>query len=151
MKTQIIRLLLIMLVPTLLLSACKEKDTVYNEVIPKIEVVSINPSSVKEYEGEVEVTLYYRDGDGDLGENNPDVHNLFFVDSRIGIIERFRIPELAPQDANILIAGTLKVSLPPTGITDNSSSQSFQYTVYVRDRANNESERVETPTITVTK
>ena len=52
--------------------ACK-KDEILFDTTPSIEFVSITPSSVTEFEDEVILTILYRDGDGDLGENNPEV------------------------------------------------------------------------------
>jgi hypothetical protein len=134
-----------------LASACKKEKVDLTDPVPTILSVTVNPSTVVEYEDSIIFTVEYRDGDGDLGENDPDAHNLFLTDNRINATEEFRIRELAPSGAEIPITGTLRVVLRNTGITNGSNSQTVDYTIYMRDRAGNESEHVVTDAITVTK
>ncbi len=130
-------------------SACNKEDIDLTNPVPQILNVVVTPTSVIEFEDEITFSVEYRDGDGDLGENDPDVTNLFVIDNRISITESFRISQIAPTDANVPITGTLQVVLPSTGITDNSSSQTVNYTIYMVDRAGNESNRFTTTDITV--
>lgn len=135
----------------LLFASCKKDKIDLKDPVPSILSVTVSPQSVVEYEDSIIFTVEYRDGDGDLGENSSTAHNLFLVDNRINVTEEFRIRELAPSGAEIPITGTLKVVLRNTGITDGSNSQTFDYTIYLRDRAGNESEHVVTPQVTVVK
>lgn len=131
--------------------SCKKDEVEPVSPIPQVLAVAVSPGSVQEFNGEINFIISYTDGDGDLGENNPDAKNLFVIDNRIGLAEEFRIPVLAPEGSGISIEGDLTVTLSGTGITDNSSSQTFNYTVYLIDRAGNESNRFETANITVTQ
>lgn len=65
----------------LLLSACKKDENSWSEV-PEIKFISISPSSLVQFSSPLTITIEYRDGDGDLGENNPDVVNTFVTDGR---------------------------------------------------------------------
>lgn len=130
-------------------AACKKDKVDLKDPVPQIIGITVNPNNVVEYQDSITFSVEYRDGDGDLGENSPDAHNLFLTDNRIGVTEAFRIRELAPDGAEIPITGVLDVVLRNTGITDGSSQQTFNYTVYLRDRAGNESAHMETPNITV--
>ncbi len=150
MKISFKTTLLILLGSGLLWTGCKEDEVDLLDPIPQILSVTVNPTSVVEFEDEITFSVEYRDGDGDLGENNPDITNLFVIDNRVGITEAFRVSQLAPDGANVPITGTLQVVLPSTGITDNSTSQTVNYTIYMVDRAGNESNRVTTQDITVT-
>ncbi len=132
------------------ISACKKDVIDLEDPIPQILNVTVNPASVVEFQDEITFSVEYRDGDGDLGENDPDVTNLFVIDNRVNITESFRVSQIAPDGANVPITGTLEVVLPSTGITDNSSSQTVNYTIYMVDRAGNESNRFTTTDITVT-
>ncbi len=151
MKQPIHKIALFLLLGTALtFSACKKDDIDLTDPIPQILNVAVNPTSVVEFEDEITFSVEYRDGDGDLGENDPDVTNLFVIDNRVGITESFRVSQIAPDGANVPITGTLQVILPSTGITNNSSSQTVNYTIYMVDRAGNESNRFTTTDITVT-
>ena len=132
----------------LAISDCKKDKPVYSNT-PEIEFVSVAPTTVTQYKDEITFTISYNDGDGDLGQNDPNVTNLFLTDNRINITYGFRIPQLAPDNANIIIKGNLSVILKNTGITDGSSSQTATYSIYVKDRAGNTSNTITTSAITV--
>lgn len=121
-------------------------------LVPKITFVSISPSNAQAYADPISIIIAYEDGDGDLGENNANVTNLFVTDNRVGIEYPFRINQLGPTlDTKISIKGQLEILLPQTDITDSSKSQSVSYTLFVKDRAGHSSNTITTSAITVTK
>ncbi|MFN8166636.1 MAG: hypothetical protein U0X76_10850 [Bacteroidia bacterium] len=128
--------------------SCK-KETVTFEAVPSIEYVSITPANAHQYTDNVTITIKYKDGDGDLGENNSDVKNCFVTDNRIGVTYKFRIKQLAPSGSSVPIEGNLDIQLGGQGITNGSSSQSASYSVYVVDRAGHESNVVNTGEIVI--
>ena len=146
------------LIVTLLFSC--EKDEVISDT-PIIDFVSISPTTAQEYTDDIIITISYADGDGDLGENNPefwdidsihfypDINNLFVEDNRNNIIYHFRIPELSPSGSTITIEGNFNITINGTGITDESSSQKVDYSIYVKDRAGNKSNTITTSSITI--
>ena len=117
--------------------------------IPHLEFVSVNPEQVQVFEDNLIFTIFYQDGDGDLGENNPDLHNLFLKDNRNDIVYEYRIEQLAPDDANITIQGELNIELSGTGITDGSQEQSTTFDIYVIDRAGNKSNTITSSNIII--
>jgi len=131
----------------IVLFSCKKEGEV--SVIPVIDFESISPNMAQEYTDDIIITISYTDGDGDLGENNPDINNLFVEDNRNGIEYKFRIPELSPSGSTITIEGNFNITINGTGITDSSSSQSVNYDIYVKDRAENTSNKVTTSSITI--
>lgn len=134
-----------------LLTACKKDENEFSD-IPEIEFVSITPSVVDQFTDPVTITLRYKDGDGDLGENDTDARNCFITDNRIGIEYEYRIRQLAPEGASIPIQGTLDVQLGGQGITDTAAAtQSTSFTVVVRDRAGHQSNAVTTGSITIVR
>ncbi len=134
-----------------LLTACKKDENEFSD-IPEIEFVSITPSVVDQFTDPVTITLRYKDGDGDLGENDTDARNCFITDNRIGIEYEYRIRQLAPEGASIPIQGTLDVQLGGQGITDTAATtQSTTFTVVVRDRAGHQSNAVTTGSITIVR
>jgi hypothetical protein len=129
------------------LSACT-KLTEISEV-PEIAFQSVVPNVVTEYQDSLYFTVSYRDGNGDLGENNTDNNNLFIEDSRNQVTYGFRIQQLAPNNSDIAIQGNLNVTLPNTAIINGGASESVSYSIWVVDRAGNESNRVSSSTVTV--
>ena len=83
--------------------------------------------------------------------NDPNVANLFITDSRNSVTYNYRISQLAPDGSSIHIKGNLNAVIKSTAITDNSSSQSVTYSLYLKDRAGNQSNTITTTAITVTK
>ncbi len=136
-------------VGALVFSSCKKKDE--PTTTPVIEFISISPSSAVEYVNSITISFSYDDLDGDLGQNDPNVSNLFITDSRNGVTYNYRISELAPSGSSIHIRGTLNAVIKNTAITDNSASQQVTYSLYVTDRAGNQSNSVTTSAITITK
>ena len=129
------------------LTAC-DKLTAVSDV-PEISFESVVPNVVTAYQDSLYFTISYRDGDGDLGQNNTDDNNLFVQDSRNQVTYGFRIQQLAPDNATIAIQGNLNVTLPNTAIINGGASESVSYTIWVVDRAGNESNRVSSSTVTV--
>ena len=134
------------LIVTLLFSC--EKDEVISDT-PIIDFVSISPTTAQEYTDDIIITISYTDGDGDLGENNPDVYNLFVLDNRNLIEYKFRIPELSPNGNVIAIEGNFNIKINGSGITNNSTSQQVNYDIFVTDRAGNKSNIITTSSITI--
>ena len=130
-----------------LLFSCEKEQEISNT--PIIEFKSISPATVQEYSDDIIITISYSDGDGDLGENNPDIHNLFVEDNRNGIVYQFRIPHLAPDNNSIAIEGDFNITINGSGITDESSSQQVNYSIYVKDRVGNKSNTITTSNITI--
>ena len=132
----------------ILLGSCGKNDDLISEV-PQIEFVSLNPTIVNESEGPIYFTISYTDGDGDLGENTPDVKNLFLKDLRNNIEYEYRLQQLAPDGSNIAIQGTFEIELNNTTIIDGSNEQTFSYEIRVIDRAGNQSNIIESTPLTV--
>jgi len=128
-----------------------EDDKIEYDSTPEIGIISVSPVVVNEFQDDITVVISYTDGDGDLGENDPTINNLFVIDNRINITQSFRIPQLSPNGSNIAIQGQLDVVIPGTGITDGSTQQQATFTIFVKDRAGNESNRVTTQAITIKK
>lgn len=133
-----------------LLSSCSSDDEGVS-VIPAIEFVSVSSSSVTAFSQPLTFTISYRDGDGDLGENDPDVKNCYITDSRNSVTYEFRIPELAPQGASIIIDGILNIDLQSVGISDGVDSETVTFDIYLTDRAGNVSNTVTSSSVSVSR
>jgi hypothetical protein len=129
-----------------MVASCKEDKPVYSET-PEIEFLSVSNSTVSAYGQPLTFTISYKDGDGDLGENSSDAHNLYLTDNRFGITYPYRISELAPASP-IIIKGELKIILDNAGIT-GTSPQNATFSIYVIDRAGHASNTVTSSVVTV--
>ena len=127
--------------------ACEKEGIV--SAFPEIEFVSISPTTVQEFSEEINITISYLDANGDLGENNPDVKNMFVKDLRNGIEYEYRIPQLSPDNSEIQIAGNLEIIINGTGIVGGGISEKVSFEVYVVDREGNQSNVIETDEITI--
>jgi hypothetical protein len=131
----------------LLFFACEKEGIV--SAFPEIEFVSISPTTVQEFSEEINITISYLDANGDLGENNPDVKNMFVKDLRNGIEYEYRIPQLSPDNSEIQITGNLEIIINGTGIVGGGISEKVSFEVYVVDREGNKSNVIETDEITI--
>ncbi len=134
----------------LMICSCKKEETTI-VTTPELEFLSVTPSDLKEYQQPLVFIIHYKDGDGDLGENNASVKNLFLIDNRIGLKYEYRLQQLAPDNSPISISGNFKVELNTVAITDGSSIQNGTFSIYVIDRAGNKSNVVTSSTIVIRK
>ena len=136
----------------ILFAGCKKIDEVPYTNAPSIAFVSATPTSAKEYKDIITFVVSYKDHDGDLGENDPNVTNVFVTDKRNGVKYEFRVKQLAPdKTTSIAIAGNLDIELPATDITDGSSSQSATFEIYLKDRAGNVSNTITSTAVQIVK
>ena len=131
----------------ILFFACEKEGIV--SAFPEIEFASISPTTVQEFSEEINITISYLDANGDLGENNPDVKNMFVKDLRNGIEYEYRIPQLSPDNSEIQITGNLEIIINGTGIVGGGISEKVSFEVYVVDREGNKSNVIETDEITI--
>ncbi len=120
--------------------SCEKEATL--SVVPKIDLTQAGPSVIEENVDSVYFEISYTDADGDLGSTDPNVRNLFVEDTRIGLVYKYRIQELVPNGATVGIEGELHFSIPNTVITDGSKQQEVIYSIWVKDMAGHESNRL---------
>ena len=134
----------------MLLTACKKETSTINKV-PILDFVNVTPNDVHEFQQSLIFTVHYKDGDGDLGENNADAKNLFLIDNRIGIKYQYRLQQLSPSNSTIAIDGDFNVELKTVAITDSSLLQNATFSIYVIDRAGNQSNIVTSGNVIIRK
>lgn len=122
--------------------ACK-KETVRLDTNPEITLMQAGPAIIKANTDSVYFVISYKDGDGDLGSNDPEAKNLFVEDQRIGLIYEYRIQQLVPNGAAIGIQGELHFSIANTVITGSGTEEEVNYRIWIKDSGGNESNRVE--------
>lgn len=130
------------------LLACKKEEVMPST--PEIAFVSMSAQSVHEFNERVKVRFSYKDGDGDLGQEDPDNYTLWVKDARLEGTDGYHIPPLAPEGSEVPIQGELEVELNALFLLGNSGQEETSYTMYVIDRAGNRSNEFTTGTITIT-
>lgn len=138
-----------LLIPLLLglLAACRKEPVMPLE--PQIVLVSMDRDSVVEFADRVVVRFSYQDGDGDLGQPDPDAYTLWVKDARLAQADGYHIPPLAPEGEEVPIQGELSVELNALFLLGNGAVETTTYTIHVEDRSGNRSNTITTGPITI--
>ena len=134
----------------ILLFSCKKDDEAYSD-IPEIEFISLTPSSTSEFSSNIKLIISYKDGDGDIGTDDPDEYTLLIHDSRLPDADEHHIQPLTPPSSKIQIEGELQINLAGLFVSGSDSTETTSFTVKLKDRAGNWSNEVTTSSITVNK
>jgi len=144
------------------ISGCYKKKELSD--IPEISLIGLNKMSMKQgyfEEDSLEIYLHVLDGDGDLGYlgDTAEVSSIFLVDSRTGnIAEQFSFPAIPAEKIQNGLDAELKIltyttcclypdNLPPCSVQPIYPTDSFQYDIWLVDRAGNKSNTISTPYI----
>ncbi|MBX7242571.1 MAG: hypothetical protein K1X92_12590 [Bacteroidia bacterium] len=131
-------------------SCASTDDPIGPDVVPKIKIISISPQTIQQFQP-VEITVEYEDGDGNLGEENPDTKTLSVKDSRLPEPDMYHIPPLSPPDTEVPIKGTFKVTVRNVFLFGNGDSEQLFFTLQLKDKSGNSSNSEQTQTITVNR
>lgn len=133
-----------------LMNACEE-DAWPLEVVPKITLQEIAPTTVKQFEDSIRIVVAYEDGDGDIGFFNPDSLSLSVQDTRLENPDYYYVPPLTPHGDSLSIKGTLKVVIRNTFLLGNGGNETTRYEIRLKDRQGHWSNTALTPVITITE
>ncbi len=139
---------LVFLVLGITLCGCTKSTEAFDEV-PKISLVSVSATDIVQQQDMLTVTIYYEDGDGDLGSDDPDFNPVRVHDSRLEFPDYYFLPPLAPLDHSIPIQGTLDIDIFPIILLGNGQTETAVFSISIQDRAGNESNTIKTPEITI--
>ena len=137
---------------------------------PKIEFLSLNQNVIEQSRDAsikldtIEIRFSFTDGDGDIGSE--DSTNIFLEDSRDGTLQLFKVSPIPKLGAGDGLSGEIKILLtnnpntkyfcctfPNTNLTCIASKQfptdELFYTIYIKDRARNSSNKIKTDPITI--
>jgi hypothetical protein len=129
--------------------SCKRELSKTGDPNPKIGFQSLSKTILKSFNDSLSIGIHYEDGDGDLGNFNPDTLDLFVRDSRLSKYDGFHLPPLAPQNANVRISGIFYLNLRNIFLFNESSPERMYFEIYVRDRKGHYSNKIKTPDITI--
>lgn len=140
-----LRILIIVLLISTLVSACVKPPEYPPE--PRIELVEVNKVSFQEFDPDsLRVTIYFEDGDGDIGGADVDSLNMFWEDSRVpGFQIASKIPFIELQGNHAAISGNIYAVRGISQCINPVDVDTFYYTIQIRDRAGNWSNTIRTP------
>ena len=134
----------------LIASSCKKQEMPFSPT-PEISFIDVSPVTARAFKDSITFNFAYKDGDGDLGENNAFAENLFLTDNRINLVYKYRIKQLAPSDEEIALQGQLSVVLQNTSLTDSSNEQMATFSIYITDRAGHKSNIITSTPVQIIK
>ena len=126
--------------------ACKKEEPSKS---PVIELVEITPLSLVQYNEPVYITIGYTDLDGDIGYESPDEYALQIKDNRLTDPDWYHVLPLSPVGSNVAIEGNLTIKINSLFLLGNGSQEFTSFTIKIKDRADNWSEEITTPQVTI--
>lgn len=109
------------------------------------------------------IRFSFTDGDGDLG-TSADSFDVFLTDSRDGFVNNFKLPVIPDKGSGNGISGEITIRIPNTPFNicctypDGSTAcqpnsrfptDTFSYSIQIRDRNNQFSNVIQTETVTI--
>ncbi len=131
------------------IGSCKKESK--TNTAPEISNLVISPNSIVEWVDSVKIRFDYKDLEGDIGEEDPNIKTLEIKDSRLEESDFYHIQPLTPTDKVYSSQGTLTVKLNSMFRLGNAAFEKFTFTVSLRDKAGNKSNVIRSDTLQVSK
>ena len=135
----------------LIISGCGKEDDITYSNTPLIGLVSISHDTIRQYEDVLSIRISYKDGDGDIGFEDPEEYALYVRDIRLEAFDGFYVGPLAPPDAQVPIQGELNIEFPSLFLFGNGAVEQTRFEIKMIDRAGNESNLIETDFVAITR
>ncbi len=130
---------------------CTKNKIIKGDPKPSISFNRFTKNVIAEFDDSVYLYINYTDGDGDLGEINPDINALEIKDSRLPKPDYYFVAPLAPIDAQITITGQLRIQLKSLFLIGTGNTEIASFDIRIKDRAGNWSNSVHSPDIRITR
>ncbi|MBA3827522.1 MAG: hypothetical protein H0X33_01155 [Taibaiella sp.] len=138
----------------LALASCRKNNA---SKIPHISTLSIAPDSIigGSSGDTVYLSFHFTDGDADLGNNqNTTNYDIYIKDLRTNTVTGYFFPSIPSQieDPNVGLEGDCRIKLLAAFIIprpDHLLLDTVRYEVYIKDKAQNESNHLTTPNIII--
>ncbi len=125
---------------------CKKEEP---SPFPEIEFVNISATELEQFNNQIQVTISYKDINGDLGTVDADELTLRVKDARLNEFDWYHVPPLTPNLEELEIEGTFDINLNPLFLLGNGTEESTEFTIQLKDRAENWSNQILTPTVII--
>ena len=128
---------------------CNKEDDIKYSNVPVIQLLDLSQDTIRQYEDVLHIRIMYKDGDGDIGFEDPQEYALFVRDIRLEAFDGFYVGPLAPPDANVPIQGELNIEFPSLFLFGSGDVEQTRFQIKMIDRAGNESNLLETSTVAI--
>ncbi len=135
----------------LIFASCAKDDDIEYSDVPEIQLLQLSHDTIREYEDVLVIRISYKDGDGDVGFENPQEYALHVRDIRLEAFDGFYVGPLAPPDANVPIQGELTIEFPSLFLFGSGVLEQTKFEIKMIDRAGNESNVLETGFVAITR
>ena len=132
-------------------SCTKVSEEPVFDTTPQIELIGISSDTIVQFVEAIDIRIKYKDGDGDLGNSNPDIDGIFIKDQRLEKEDSYYLAPLAPETAKVSIEGILNIEIAPPFLLGNGTKELTNFEIYLIDRAGNKSNVIQTGVITILK
>lgn len=108
--------------------------------LPEITFISTTPLEVIQFQDSIAFTFEYIDGDGDLGDYDPDIHSIELVDNRDRDVLSFgfHLSPRTPEGTTLAVKGELTLVLDSVILLEeDSESETTNFSIRIKDRAGN--------------
>ncbi len=129
----------------------KNNELAADSNVPFIKIVGVSATSIVQFKDSLVISFEYTDGDGDIGETNPDLNDLMIKDKRLSKADYYFVKPLSPPGAEIKTKGSIAVQMKNTFLLGSANSETTTFELKLKDRAGHWSHSIFTPTITITK
>ena len=119
------------------------------DIVPNIKMVELSHDTLVEFQDQLIIKIEYEDGDGDIGNPDPDINTIFVKDARLSEEDEYYLGPLAPVDAEISITGILDLKLSATFLLGHETKETTVFSIYLKYRDGNISKTIETGEIII--
>jgi hypothetical protein len=142
---------LLVLLAGLMFPACHKDEVMHLADTPEIRLIDVSADTIRQYQDVLYIHIGYKDGDGDLGFEDPQTYALFVRDIRLQAFDGFYVGPLAPPDAHVPIEGQLQIQFPSLFLFGNGDVELTRFEIKMVDRAGHESNVLQTGNVVITR
>jgi hypothetical protein len=118
---------------------------------PTITFTDIQPKQVTEFKDSIVISISYRDRDGDIGYDDPNIYSLSVRDTRLENPDWYHVAMLNPEGSEVNLVGDINLKIKNSFLLGTGASEKTSYELMLRDRAGNQSNIIETDKITIVR
>ncbi len=129
------------------MQCCKKKDDKIEA--PKLTFKALSSNNLLEFKDSLTVTFTFEDNDGDIGFYDADSSSVYIQDKRLTNPDLYYIKPLNPPNLKPKIKGDIQLGLRNMFLLGSGTSETTNFTIWIKDRKGNISNSIVTPEITI--